>query len=401
MKELQIIQPEFVKSFNCIGSDCRDHCCHGWDINLDKNTYRKYKNSQNQSIRNIAVKNITVTRTNPSNWAKIRLKSDGNCPYLDESRLCEVHKRLGSEALSNTCSTYPRSSHKYKTEQFNTLTLSCPEVARLVLFNPHAFTLHEETVQQKQYFNDEKINTEGQFIHYYCNQIVTMPNDNFEENIYAVHVFMHCCKNIDSTVDDKLQMIFELYTTIRSKLQAGDIREEVAKITFNANARWHFLMIYQRYTVSAMGTRGHKTLFNYMAFLIHHLMNEVDVNQLEERMAMLSATWNDRVMPLLNQHPHILRNFFQYNFYHNQFALSKIDDIDKDFHSYVIDFFIIKSVISAFVIHNGTLSEDDIINIVYSYSIFKLHKSNAQSILLSSIDKVNESDDFSLLNMLN
>ncbi|MFW5386883.1 flagellar protein FliB, partial [Yersinia sp. 2542 StPb PI] len=62
---------------------------------------------------------------------------------------------------------------------------------------------------------------------------------------------------------------------------------------------------------------------------------------------------------------------------------------------------IIKSVISAFVIHNGTLSEDDIINIVYSYSTFKLHRHDAQKFLLSNIDKVNESDDFSLLNMLN
>ncbi|MFW5391230.1 flagellin lysine-N-methylase, partial [Yersinia sp. 2544 StPb PI] len=240
----------------------------------------------------------------------MRLKSDGNCPYLDESRLCEVHKRLGSEALSHTCSTYPRENHQYKTEQFNTLTLSCPEVTRLVLFNPHAFTLHEETVYQKQYFNNRKMNTEGQFIHYYCNQIVAMPNDNFEENIYAVHVFIHCCKSIDSTVDDKPQMIFELYKTIRSKLAAGDILKEVVAIPFNANARWHFLIMYQEYTVGTMNFRGHKTLFNYMAFLIHHLMNEVDINQLEERMAMLSTTWNDRVMPLLNQHPHILRNFF-------------------------------------------------------------------------------------------
>ncbi|CNK93327.1 hypothetical protein [Yersinia aleksiciae] len=36
MKELQIIQPEFVERFSCVGSACRDHCCNGWDINIDK-----------------------------------------------------------------------------------------------------------------------------------------------------------------------------------------------------------------------------------------------------------------------------------------------------------------------------------------------------------------------------
>ncbi|WP_353739725.1 flagellin lysine-N-methylase [Yersinia aleksiciae] len=229
-------------------------------------------------MRSIAVKNVTVTRKSLNDWAKICLKDDGNCPYLDEVRLCEVHKRLGGEALSHTCSTYPRSSHRYKIEKFNTLTLSCPEVTRLVLLDPNAFNMHEETVNQQNYFNTKEINYEGLLINHYCNQLISIQNENIEENIYAINVF------------------------------------------------------------------------------IHHLMN--DVNQLEERMAMLSSAWSDRVMPLLNEHPHILRNFFQYCLYHNQFAINKTDEMDKDFYTYTIDYFIIKSVVSAFVIYNETLSDN-------------------------------------------
>ncbi|MGE4719647.1 flagellin lysine-N-methylase [Yersinia enterocolitica] len=401
MKELQIIQPQFVEHFSCVGSACRDHCCNGWDISIDKNTYRKYKNSQNQAIRNIAIKNISVTRTSQSDWAKTRLKEDGNCPYLDEARLCEVHKRLGGEALSKICTTYPRSSYSYKGEKFNTLTLSCPEVARLVLFDPNAFNMHEETVKQQQNFNDIEINTEGRLINYYCNQLVLIPGENVEENIYAINIFIHCCQDIDKTDDDREEIISALYETIRDKLVSGDIKQKMAMIPFNANVRWHFLMIFQRRTVSALKTRGQKTLFNYMAFLIHHLMNEVDVNQLDARMAMLSSTWSDKVMPLLNQYPHILRNLFQYCFYHNQFAIKKPENMGKDFYGYSIDFFIIKSVISAFVIYNGTLSEDDIINIIYSYNIFRIHNSNSQDLLLANIDKINESDHITLLDLLN
>lgn len=73
----------------------------------------------------------------------------------------------------------------------------------------------------------------------------------------------------------------------------------------------------------------------------------------------------------------------------------------KDFYGYSIDFFIIKSVISAFVIYNGTLSEDDIINIIYSYNIFRIHNSNSQDLLLANIDKINESDHITLLDLLN
>lgn len=401
MKELQIIQPSFVNNFSCIGSACRDHCCNGWDINIDKDTYRKYKKSQNQKIRDIAIKNISVTRVNPSNWAKIRLKEDGNCPYLDEARLCKVHKSLGGEALSETCSTYPRSSHQYKTEKFNTVTLSCPEVTRLVLFDPNAFNMHEETVKQQYDFNKKEIDAEGRMINFYCNRLILIPVDNIDENIYAVNLFIQCFQDIDKDVENKVKIISTLYYAICEKLTSGDIAQEMATIPLNANARWHFLMMFQRRTVSALKIRGQKTLFNYMAFLIHHLMNDVDVNQLEERMELLSSTWKERVLPQLNQHPHILRNFFQYNFYHNQFALNKIETIDKDFYAYTIDFFIIKSMISAFVIYNNALSENDIINIIYSYSTFRLHNGSAQKSLLLNVDKVNESDNITLLNILN
>ncbi|OVZ91531.1 flagellin lysine-N-methylase [Yersinia alsatica] len=401
MKELQIIQPDFVKNFSCVGSACRDHCCNGWSISIDKNTYRKYKNSQNQTIRNIAIKNISVTRTNTADWAKIRLKEDGNCPYLDKTRLCEVHKRLGGEALSQTCATYPRSHHQYQSEKFETLTLSCPEVTRLVLFNPNAFSLHHEVINQKHYFNERVINSEGQMINYYCNQLILTPNENIEENVYAINVFIHCCQDIDKNLEDKIPTISALYEAILDKLISGDIHNEMTHIPFNANARWHFLMIFQRRTVKTLQNRGQKTLFNYMAFMIHHLMNEVDVNQLEERMKQLSSAWRDKVMPLFNQNPHILRNLFQYNFYHNQFALNDTDNLVEDFYKYTIDFFIIKSVISAFVIYNDSLSEEDIINIVYAYNIFSIHNAGAKEFLLSNIDAVNVNDNITLLNLLN
>ncbi|EPZ0753721.1 flagellin lysine-N-methylase, partial [Yersinia enterocolitica] len=51
MKELKIIQPNYVSNFNCVGSECRDHCCKRWNISLDKETYRRYIKSQNADIR--------------------------------------------------------------------------------------------------------------------------------------------------------------------------------------------------------------------------------------------------------------------------------------------------------------------------------------------------------------
>ena len=34
--------PKYMKNFECIGKDCIDSCCVGWNIQIDKNTYKKY-----------------------------------------------------------------------------------------------------------------------------------------------------------------------------------------------------------------------------------------------------------------------------------------------------------------------------------------------------------------------
>ena len=35
--------PKYMLTFKCIGSACTDTCCAGWDINIDEDTYEKYK----------------------------------------------------------------------------------------------------------------------------------------------------------------------------------------------------------------------------------------------------------------------------------------------------------------------------------------------------------------------
>jgi len=34
---------DYYDKFECIRSDCEDSCCSGWQVAIDKNTYRKYK----------------------------------------------------------------------------------------------------------------------------------------------------------------------------------------------------------------------------------------------------------------------------------------------------------------------------------------------------------------------
>lgn len=75
MKEITVTEPAFVTRFSCSGSACRDHCCKGWKITLDKTTVKKYLASKDTTIRTIAQDHIILLKKNNSHWGEIKLPS--------------------------------------------------------------------------------------------------------------------------------------------------------------------------------------------------------------------------------------------------------------------------------------------------------------------------------------
>ena len=125
--------PEYIQDFKCIGKDCIDSCCVGWDIKIDKSTFNKYKNSTNKEIKSICQKSL-VKDDLKSNFSYGKLVNENNCcPFLTKEKLCNAFKLMGQESLSIGCSTYPRKITIFDKIGFISGSLSCPEIARLCL----------------------------------------------------------------------------------------------------------------------------------------------------------------------------------------------------------------------------------------------------------------------------
>ena len=125
--------PEYMQDFECIGKDCIDSCCIGWNVEIDKKTFKKYENSQNKKIKLISQQFLVKTDTN-SDISYGKLADHNNCcPFLSEEKLCNAYSLLGKENLSIGCSTYPRVIKKFDKIGFIAGDLSCPEIARLCL----------------------------------------------------------------------------------------------------------------------------------------------------------------------------------------------------------------------------------------------------------------------------
>ena len=159
MLELSI---DAFDNFECIGNLCEDTCCRDWDIVIDQDTYFKYKRVDKPEFKDIFEKGTTRLKcANKNNYALMNLNEDKECMFLDENKLCSVYKMLGPEKMCYTCRIYPRILINIYDTVEKTLTLSCPEACRKILFreNPIEFNLRE--FDNKNNFNVTKIFAEN------------------------------------------------------------------------------------------------------------------------------------------------------------------------------------------------------------------------------------------------
>ena len=40
---MKIVTPDYYKNFKCIAGECTDTCCAGWDVDVDKESYKQYR----------------------------------------------------------------------------------------------------------------------------------------------------------------------------------------------------------------------------------------------------------------------------------------------------------------------------------------------------------------------
>jgi lysine-N-methylase len=134
----EYIAPRYAERFQCIGPDCEDTCCAGWDVPIDASHYKKLKQKMDASKEERedfrrGIKRYRGADKSDSKFALIVLDDHATCGFLGQDRLCSLQKRYGSELLSDTCAVYPRQVALAGQRVELTAKVSCPEVARQLL----------------------------------------------------------------------------------------------------------------------------------------------------------------------------------------------------------------------------------------------------------------------------
>ena len=148
-----MIRPQYAEAFRCLGAACEDTCCTGWRVDIDRAAFEKYQTVPagplrillDQSLERLPEPNPEAkpaTKTDPPKapFARVRMPPSLQCPFLNADKLCQIQVEHGAGHLSQVCSTFPRSLFIIDSLEDKTLTLSCPEAARMVLLNPNFLT---------------------------------------------------------------------------------------------------------------------------------------------------------------------------------------------------------------------------------------------------------------------
>ena len=145
---MQYTAPHYYKKFQCIGGDCPDTCCAGWQIQIDPASLRKYRKTKGPLGSRL--KNEII-------WKEGCFRRyGGRCAFLNDDNLCDLYLEGGGEkAFCRTCRIYPRHIEEFEGLREISLSLSCPVAASLILScREQVHFLHGEDPDRDETYED-------------------------------------------------------------------------------------------------------------------------------------------------------------------------------------------------------------------------------------------------------
>lgn len=231
-----------MKTFKCIGPNCTDTCCAGWDINIDENTFKKYENNKGNLKELINGKYIKNSESDDSfNYGFMKITEDNKCPFLNENLLCEIHGKCGEENLSITCRRYPRVfniiDHIYEKSGLP----SCEEICSKAFLNKEKMEfieieedLPEDFLEIRRVIDTEAFIGSDNLIQYFWDiriiSINIMQNRNFsiEERLSLLKAFYKSLEDLKTEenfyeIEDLLEKITEYPSNITEFIDSKKI----------------------------------------------------------------------------------------------------------------------------------------------------------------------------------
>lgn len=367
MLELNI---DAFDNFECIGSKCEDHCCRDWLITIDKSTYDNYKKEEHKEFKEkfeeAVFKNKHATEYS---YAIMNLNEKGECFFLDDKKLCSIYSMLGPDNMCYTCRIYPRYLVKVDEIIQNSISLSCPEACRKVLFrkNPIEFNLREIdeasnlVVTKVIEFNQKGIFSKDAFLELRSFTIDLLQNRDYsiEERLIILGLFI---EDINGKNERDIFSIIDKYkVNISIKNYKGIVNHIDTKNILDVEIRYS-IKAYLKVISKFRSTRLKENILNMGKGL--KVSENIDFEDFKENYINIKNTYYN---PFIENYEHVFENYLVNYVFKNLLMYSK-KNLFKDYAEMLIYYSMIKFSIIGVC---GNLKDDmDESNLILTISTF-------------------------------
>lgn len=367
---MKILQPYYYTDFKCIAEKCKDSCCIGWRVPIDKKSFIKYEkvkgkfaNTLNNNIR----KNDKIP--NDFEYGQMILNNDDKrCKFLNCNNLCDIYINLGEEYLCYTCSVFPRTIRKYGDIIEKNLELSCPKVS-------------EELINKTEPFSFEMIE-DSSINQVEIKSIIEKEYDKELHNLLweARNFSIYIAQNNEiplwkrllliKLAEERFQYLIDSKNYVTEYNEIEKIKQEIIN---QSSVSFEFLNVNNEVKIRILSGILHidiirnsqnqvfqKILSNYNEF-IKKTQNENMQLKLEETRIEFEKYFEDK--------EYILENYIVYILYSTYMRVLITKDINKEIIRLMISYSIIKMfLISTWIKNDYELTNEEIRDILYSTS---------------------------------
>lgn len=218
---MEYVYPDYYPKFSCIAGRCEDTCCAGWQIMIDKESLKKYQRVTGSFGNRLK---------NCIRWEDGCFDQyDRRCAFLNDDHLCDIYRELGKQSLCQTCRTYPRHIEEFENIREVSLSLSCPEVCRLILGQKQKLSFYYkednkmEEIEDFDFFFFTKLEEMRDFLFH----LLQMESINIHERLAIALAFAHDAqRRIQKNKIFELDDLIERYQT---PLAISDLKKKIER----------------------------------------------------------------------------------------------------------------------------------------------------------------------------
>ncbi|MDR1701348.1 MAG: flagellin lysine-N-methylase [Sporomusaceae bacterium] len=390
---LKVLQPQYLKKFQCICGDCEEVCCNGWTVAIDQKTYELYENFPDPNIRQelqkCFIRNEKAADTN--SYAKLKMREDnGNCPFLNTEKMCSIQRDYGKKYLSPICTMYPRVYNIANNLLEKSLIVSCPEAARAVLLNPKLmeFEMAAEAESIPKLFScylfveKEELNTKAEAyfpqIRPFVISLLQTREYQLWQRLFILGLF---AKQIDKLVAaNKLSEILPLIITYLEQIQTGTVKNSFEYIPNKLDLQLKIIqLIIERKGQTTVNQRFKECFNNALTGL--NYSPELPPAELSAHYDFVYQTY---YQPFMQDHEYILENYLVNYIFNTLFPFTSDRGVFENYLTLIVHYAMVKMLcIGMAGFYKEDFNADHVIKVIQSLTKVITHDSSFISSLVS------------------